>query len=87
MELVARTSELARVFGIDFFSVPCYTPLATSLLHPLSTLCWHTSVMHPLITLPGHAPSPRAARPRRCSTEARSIAWSLCSLGWDAHRT
>jgi len=34
MELVARTSELARVFGIDFFSVPCYTPLAHSLATP-----------------------------------------------------
>ena len=31
MELVGRTSELARVFGIDFFSVPYYTLLAHSL--------------------------------------------------------
>ena len=62
MELVARTSELARVFGIDFFSVPCYIPLATSLLHPLSTLPKHTRLIHPLITLPD-ALSPRAAPP------------------------
>ena len=64
MELVARTSELARVFGIDFFSVPCYTPLAPSLLHPLSTLPEHTRSIHPLITLPD-ALSSRAAPPHR----------------------